>query len=195
MSVIKKVWKDPVGSAVIAGAILAVAGVGVATIQGWWPKIGVGVFDAAKWLVRSSSHPNWLLIVLWLSTLGAAFTLVAMAIERWRGVDEPPITWRSYCRDNFRGVAWQWTYTGGSHAKIERLTPLCPSCECILMRKDHDYYSGNFAYGLYCTHCEKSVADFNEDYYQLTQSVEILIDRNVRSGDWRRVVSAASSAG
>lgn len=179
--------KEQVVAGVIVAAIVAVAGAIGASLAGWWPKIFGLIGGAWNWFGSSSQHPNWLLLLLWGGVLLGLLRVSVRVFYHFRGSGEPEVTWRNYRRDHFHGVDWQWNYTSGASAKIISLTPLCPSCQCILVRKDHDYFSSNYAYGLYCTNCSRSAADFREDYHQLCQSTEILIDRKVRTGDWRNV--------
>ncbi|MBF9173185.1 hypothetical protein ABFU49_05430 [Xanthomonas campestris pv. campestris] len=187
MSIIKAIWKDPVGSKLIVAGISTICAAAWATFKGWWPSIFGGIGVLWNWFGSSSKHPNWLLLLLWGVALLALLRVAVRVVFHLRGSVEPEVTWRSYRRDHFHGVDWQWDYTSGAGAKIISLTPLCPSCECVLVHKVHDYFSSNFAYGLYCTHCGRNAADFRDDYHQLCQSTEILIDRKVRSGDWRNV--------
>src|SRR6266446_2741647 len=57
---LKKIWRDPVWSKVIAtgilGGILALVGAIYSESQGWFPTIG-------QWIASESKIPNWLLII------------------------------------------------------------------------------------------------------------------------------------
>ena len=196
MSMIKTIWKDPVGIAVIGGAILAITGSVIATSKGWWPKIWAGLGYAWNWLSLPSSHPNWLLIILWLSAFVVFFYIVARTIFTIRAANSSAPTWRSYRRDTFNGVVWHWGYGVGPHSSVESLTPICPSCQCQLMSKNYegDYYGDHYWYALYCTHCAKNVAEFKEQYVDTLRKIELLIGRNIRSGDWRKAIGAEISS-
>lgn len=189
MSMVKAIWKDQVGSKVIAGAILTVLGAVVAWLKGWWPKVWAGIVYGWNWLALSSTHPNWLLILLWLSAAVVVFYIAARTLYGMGASANLADTWQSYRRDQFNGVVWQWRYSAGPHSSVENLIPLCPRCQCQLTRKDSDgYYYGNSYYALYCTHCARNVAEFKEDYLDTLRSIELLIGRNIRSGDWTKAL-------
>src|SRR5690606_21766528 len=62
--VLKKAWTDPVWSAVIAGAILAVLGAALTYFAGWWPAISGFFAGLAPLAAGSTTVPNWLLALL-----------------------------------------------------------------------------------------------------------------------------------
>lgn len=195
MSIIKTIWKDPVGSKLIVAGISTICAAAWATFKGWWPRIGEGIIYGWNWLAMSSSHPNWLLILLWLLALVVFFYIAARTIFSMRASAGSAPTWRSYKSDQFNGVVWHWRYSAGPHSSVENLIPLCPTCQCQLMRKDSDgYYYGNSLYSLYCIHCATNVAEFKEEYPDTLHSIELLIGRNIRSGDWRKALGAEGAA-
>lgn len=192
MNMIKKIWKDPVGSAVIAGVILAIGGLVLATVKGWWSKIWAGLGYGWNWLLLPSSHPNWLLVILWLSAVVVFLFIAARTIARVRAANGSAPTWRSYRKDQFNGVVWHWNYGAGPNSSVEGLTPVCPSCQCQLVDKDYDGYlpGDHYWYALYCTHCAKNVAEFKEQYAHTRRDIKLLIGRNIRSGDWQKAFGA-----
>lgn len=194
MSIVKKIWKDPVVSAVIAGVVLAVAGSVWATLKGWWSTIGLGIAYGWHWLALSSSLPNWLLVVLSFCALAVVFLIAAIAISRLGGVGEPAVTWRSYRHDHYHGVDWQWSFEHGS-GNVEWLTPLCPSCQCQLVRESPDYFQSSVAFVLHCKHCRKNIAEFKDDYLQVLRDVGLLIQRKVRTGEWRNMIGQSLAVG
>ncbi|WP_143568378.1 hypothetical protein [Stenotrophomonas maltophilia] len=186
--------KEQVVAGVIVAAIGAVAGAIWASFAGWWPSIFGALRGLWNWLGSSSEHPNWLLILLWLSALAVAFVLVALAIERLRGPVEAKTTWRSYRRDHFHGVNWQWWYEDYSGG-VEGLTPLCPSCQCQLVRESPNYFNSNIAFTLHCKYCERNVGEFKENYDETLRDIRLLIQRKIRTNEWQDVVGNARASG
>lgn len=194
MSMIKTIWKDQVGSGLIVAAIIAAGASAWATFKGWWRSIGVGIVDGWNWLALSSTHPNWLLILLWLSALAVLLVLAALVIVRIRASEEPVVTWRSYRRDQFHGAEWQWWYNEYSGA-VENLIPLCPACQCQLVCESPDYFNSSIAFVLHCKHCDRNVAEFKEGYEETLRGIRLLIQRKIRTEEWRDVAAEVQASG
>ena len=61
---IRKAWKDPVWSKVIAAGIIAVLGIGTTYFVGLWPKIGILFSHVWNFFTGKTPLYNWLIIIL-----------------------------------------------------------------------------------------------------------------------------------
>lgn len=61
MSSAKAIWGDPVWSKVIAGAIIAIAGIVIPYFLNWWSAIGIAAKNIIGFMGEASSVPNWLI--------------------------------------------------------------------------------------------------------------------------------------
>lgn len=186
MSLLSKIWKDPVWSGVIGGGIVAAIGAVATTVQGGWTTLGGYLIRAWHWLGESSSSPNWLFLVLWLSLLVVVVALLAVGVAHLRQNQSGVSAW-SYTHDTFLGVDWQWRF-GKDSGKVYAIVALCPVCRCQLAPK----YTYGAGIQLHCEFCARSVASFNEDFDDVCKRVELLVHRKLRTGDWKAVESSVA---
>lgn len=183
MKWLKTAWKDPVGAGLITAAIVGISGVVFTTIKGWWPAVGTGISVAWSWLGQHSSLPNWLLLLLWPSLALVILVTVVDLIKSTTRSSGEGHDWREYTRDNFLGVDWQWRYATGN-ANIYSMTPLCPHCKCQLVA--NSLYTYPPETDLHCEFCARSVAKLAGDFGNAKARLELLIHRNLRTGDWQQ---------
>lgn len=122
---LKKVWNDPVWSAVLATVIVTVGGAIGTYLFGLWPTITAAISKAFGYLSQSSSIPNWLLLVISISALPTVLFIIALAWHRLRPNDaeqtgESHANWRTYTNDTFYGLQWRWNYYGGKVSGLLR---------------------------------------------------------------------------
>ncbi|SRR6266567_2373523 len=186
MVLLKRIWTDPVGSAVIAGVILA-ALLGAVSYFDWWPAIQSSV--AAGWtFVRSSTAvPNWLLGI---GVVCIAFALCIAVVVVWALLrPSPEGTWRHYTTDEFFGLRWQWKYLD-SNAQVYSLCPLCPKCQYqVTPQLVHTFPVGEMlavreGLTVVCDLCGHKVGPIDGDPQQLLSKVERLIHQKLRTGSW-----------
>lgn len=127
---LKKIWRDPVWSAVIAAAIVA----GGSYFAGLWPPIWQLVKATPSFLVTPVSMPLWLVILL-----VPALIIVIPLLKSFKSVREPGFS--SYTSDSLFDINWSWRWLPpgfyDSHYRITDLTPRCPSCHAILSINDY----------------------------------------------------------
>lgn len=127
---VRKLWKDPVWSAVIAAGIVA----GTTYLLGYWPHIWQFVKSIPSLLANPVSIPLWALI------LGVPVLSLAIPFFASFNTKKEP-RFLSYRSDTIFDIAWSWRWLPpgfhSSHYQIQDLTPRCPSCGAVLTI--HDY--------------------------------------------------------
>lgn len=184
----KDIWSDPVWSKVIAGAILAVAGVIITYFLDWWPAIGVATSGLFTYLGESSSIPNWIIGVGATCSLLVAFVVAAII---WQiifpsATDSEPSS-RTYISDQFYGLRWHWQYS--SSGDIYPLYPCCANCDYQVQPENVSGYSAVLQIQYRCDLCGKEVGPFDIDPDQIENRVERMIQQKLRTGSWHQKAS------
>jgi hypothetical protein len=82
----KRIWADPVWSKVIAGVFLAVGGVVISSLMGWWPNItpiASEIFSPVQsFLINSTLVPNWVLTAICLLWIIGVVFLITPFVRR-----------------------------------------------------------------------------------------------------------------
>lgn len=122
----KKVWRDPVWSAVIAAVILGVGGSVWAFASEIWGVVSTWPGAARDFLFAVTEVPNWLLAIL--SLCGVA-VLALMGLLAWVAVFDRkgPATPLSYTQDTIFNIRWRWRLA--SDGTIYNLASFCPYCD------------------------------------------------------------------
>ena len=122
---LKKIWHDSVWSEVIAQGIfdviktclvpvvLVFGVVAVAFLTGLWPKISEFSQKSILFVLSSSQVPNWLLLILCVTTVLYIIKMGRGTIHRFVSKENEP-AWKSYTEDLIEGIRWRWTYKDGS---------------------------------------------------------------------------------
>lgn len=129
------------------------------------------------WIIHPVSLPLWMAVLLPIS--GVVF----MRAVYWRiSRSAKPAAWLLYRKDEFFGVTWIWTYSGG---EINQLVPLCPRCEYELENHPMAFYKATGLVTLNCGNCgfQKSL---DEPIYNVEDRVRRLIARNIRTQEFPR---------
>ncbi len=178
---LKALWKDPVWSNVIAGALVAAIGAVVVYLSGLWPDIAVWLPATWNWLYLATSVTNWLLLLL---SLLAAASLLLLGLVAWIVfTDGKPLgpDWNSYTSDNFFGLRWRWRYSAG---KITDLNTYCPQCDYQVFPHNASSFKVIERIGFICDVCSKPLEGFDGSYPEMESKVERLIQQKVRTGKW-----------
>jgi hypothetical protein len=122
-----------------------------------------------------------------------AVALVAAVVGIIRSLRRPE--WYKYAEDIFDGVLWRWRY---SDRRIVDLVPLCPNCDMALAYRS-SLKSAGWGFGqdaeLFCERCDDAIIQkYSGPYHQLEHSIIRKVDRNIRTGDWKEIVSKRTSA-
>jgi hypothetical protein len=161
---LKSIWKDPVWSAVIAGAIATALGAVGTLLLGLWPAIGGWFVNLWKVAAQPSPLTNW---VVWLLAVLTIPTLLMLIALMWGAVRPSPAAvsvatddWRMYTEDEFLGLRWRWKYfTGGG---MERPVPFCPSCDYQVFPHQASAYNVIDRIGFHCDSCGRNLPEFND---------------------------------
>jgi hypothetical protein len=184
---LKRIWKDPVWSSVIAGGILAVAGVGGTFFLGLWPSIGVWFLGVLAFALRPSELPNW---AIWLLGAFGLPTLLLLLSLMWGLVrpnrDVTGKNWRAYTEDEFLGLRWRWMYLQSGN--VGRPKPFCPSCDYQVFPHHASAYDVIDRIGFHCDSCGRTLPEFNESFGSLQSKIERFIQQKLRTGGWRESV-------
>ena len=178
---LKAAWKDPVWSAVIAAAVIAVISALGTYFLGFWPSIASGITIAWTWLFASTGVVNWLLLLLSLVSTSA---LVIVGLVVWDSSASSKVTgphWTSYTEDRFFGLRWRWRYAG---SRIVDLNTFCPSCDFQVFPHNASAYSVVDRIGFSCDSCGKNLGEFDESLSHLESKAERFVQQKLRNGTW-----------
>lgn len=184
---IKTLWKDPVWSKVIATGILALLAYVGAYLLGLLPAIVDFFVRLWSFLIASSSLPNWLIAIMAIPCLMLGWALLVELKDRMSNEDSEPVNWKSYKKDNFFGLLWVWGYSGN---RIDGLHSLCPNCEYQILPRNVSAYAVVPRFECICDDCGCSAGSFEGDPRELLYKVELKIQKEVRTGNWVKKVSA-----
>jgi predicted RNA-binding Zn-ribbon protein involved in translation (DUF1610 family) len=184
MELLKKLWKDPVWSKVIATGIIALI-VAVATyILNLWPDILSLIKLTWGFITSSTSTPNWLLTIMAIP----CFLFVMAILPSLKGKKNQTSSFTDYVKDNFEGLSWGWRYHG---QQITNLHCLCPKCQYqIIPRAEHDYQKGGFVYIYACEECGYKVSPVAIENHEFEQKIELKIQKKLRTGEWIEALNA-----
>lgn len=178
---LKRLWKDPVWSAVIAAAVLAAAGAVGTYLLDLWPVISQFFASLARTAGEPSQLPTWL---FWLVTAFAIPTVVALVALMWSVVRpaESMATWRTYTEDFFLGLRWRWKYfdDGG----LRDVVPFCPHCDFQVFPHHASSFVAVERIGFHCDSCGRDLPTFEESYESLESKIHRFIQQRLRRGSW-----------
>lgn len=206
LSVIKRIWHDPVGSKVIsAGVIAALAGVGGNLRFHWWSWAGLlGWFRIARqatwaFIFASTPFPHWLVGLSCLVVVAIPILIVAAASPSNRLISLPEFArtqapaWHSYTSDVFHGVRWRWGYdhTG----QLTEPTCYCPKCDCqLVIHNIPDRFTGDHRTAFHCVGCNRDIREVDKPVDYVIGTVGVFIDKNIRNKTWPTAVAASPNS-
>jgi hypothetical protein len=137
-----------------------------------------------NYFVSSTPIPRWLLWLLILMSVATLFRLVRPLLKRRN--NEPKVT--MYTEDSFEGVTWRWSYDWGNNPTD--ILPFCPYCDTMLVHSESSFWNENPKVSFYCERCKQVRAEIEGGRRSYAISmIARLIDRKIRSEEWRRLVS------
>jgi hypothetical protein len=197
-SVLMKVWNDPVGSKIIAAAIIfAVGGVAAWVAHHWshvwWPSLRRGVAAARAYLVGTSSLPHWGLALL---VLGAGLFVVvvlvvaiAIVVQVIKQNQHDPPDWLAYTMDNFFGLKWVWRYEGNREVRLRGV--FCPNCNYQLGPDDTSMFASRVSF--HCDSCLRTVPVDGHSWESLQSVVERLVHQKLRNRTYPRIARPSAT--
>lgn len=179
----KKIWDDAVWSKVIAGAILAAAGVVITYLMNWWPAIAGVVASLFGFLAEASSVPNWLIGI---GIVCSVLVLIIAAMILWQAVSPTSGTSREasrgYLTDTFFGLRWRWQY--GGDGDIRDLYACCEHCDYQVHAENVSGYDAVPSMLFRCDLCSSTAGPFNEEPFEFESKIRRRIQQKLRTGTW-----------
>lgn len=179
LSLLKKIWGDPVWSKVIAAAILGTAAIATAYLKGWRPSFTTLVRDAISFALAKSPVPNWLLALFILCSLGLLFLF---GIAFWPSSGKAPFR-VSFREGNFFHIRWRWSY--GPDGDIDRLSAFCPVCDLQIHPQYVNSYREPDRVEYRCEDCRALLHEFNIPQEDVESLIIRHIHKNIRTGRWK----------
>lgn len=182
-------------NSVVGAVAAAIVSALIPAVRDWvWgglQTVGTGFAYCWALLVRVYPIPGWLVLI------GVAFAVPALLsfIRRMRGPKEP--SWvDSYFEDHMHSVVWRWRYLA---SQIIDLYPYCPACDAQLVYEelfDEDSMRWQRTVNrtaFHCEHCGDVKTTIEGDRRYVMAKVEREITRRIRTGDWKRQISAGGA--
>lgn len=170
---LKKIWSDPVWSAVTASAIVS----GGSGLIAWGRKTSL------HWLLGYETNVLVLMLVAFVLAISIISSL--QWLTYYRRIKEG----RSYYnKDEFLGILWRWKYD--TQNRIGTPIPFCVNCGQPLL---YDFVGGSFVLpksSWRCDHCGSLFPFPLETRTEIYDKVRFLISRNLTDGSWRLKVDA-----
>lgn len=185
MTIVKRLWNDPVWSKVIAGVILAAGATIGAYFLNWWPIIGRFTRSGYNFILFTTSVPNWLLVILGIVCLPTIFLVLSLIWEKTHIKNkDTEADWRSYKTDIYFGLRWRWKYFQGG--AIHDVNTFCPLCDFQVFPYNASAYSIIDRIGYHCDSCGSDLGQLDESQGSLENKVIRLIQQKLRNGSWQR---------
>lgn len=184
---LKKLWNDPVGSKVIATAIVALLAFATSYFAGWWPT----VWDATKsfflWFGETTPTYNWVLVIAGCLFL-LALVLAVAALRESGNREGQAVSHMLYTLDTFEGLTWRWKI--GERGVIWDLYAFCPSCDYQVFAHSASSFRALDVIQYSCDSCGYRTREFQESAEHLESRVVRLIQQKLRNGSWLDVVKS-----
>jgi hypothetical protein len=175
--VLKKIWKDPVWSKVIAAGIIAIIAAVSSYLLGWWAGI-ISQLRMLWYFIKSSTPlPNWLIAILIIGTITA---LVILAIVL-KAIIFKINTSTTYKEDKFFDIRWRWDCD--SFGGIHNLSSFCPICDYQIYPRNISGYAIVDHNVYICEECQKTIHDFDSglNVSAIEDRVIRIIQKNMRN--------------
>ena len=177
---IRSLWRDSVGSEVIAAIILAIGG---SLVGLFWSDVLSYLGNVLGWFMTKSSIPNWLLTLLITVSSVSALLVIWSLFSLIRRNEDNPQHWKDYKKDLFFGVVWRWEYQPPYHVPSP-LYCFCPHCDYQL---DPQFQLSRRTSGseaiLNCPDCF-FFCTIKGDWSEIERKLQMKIQKHVRSGMW-----------
>ena len=183
MTMILKIWKDPVWSKVIATGIIT----GIAALSLYWYYGWLIIKDAIMLvyhlILSTTAIPNWLLGILIIPTLLFTYVILILLKEKLTDTNISQDSYKNYVSDDFFGLNWVWSYS--TNGSISNLHSLCPHCNYQIIAKDISNYHVIPRLGFVCDECGYKAEAFQGYYVELEQKIRLKIQKNLRTNEWK----------
>jgi uncharacterized membrane protein len=170
---IRKIWKDPVWSAVIAAGLFAVISSASSLFIFGWTKSVRLVIGLWNWIISCSYIPNYVTLFGGITSLIVVIIIILKQYKHYIVKDK-------YTKDNIYNVVWRWNY--GPGGEIYDLKSYCPKCDYEIHPVNIGPYAIIKHYALGCDLCKVKLHDFNtgDDISNIESKLIRLIEKNIR---------------
>lgn len=185
---LRKIWKDPVWSTVIATGLLFFLTATGTYFLNWWPSIQSFFKTIWQFFVASTSVPNWLLLILCICAVMVTIALGAICWAATRPSTESK-SWRQYTTDNFFNLKWHWSL--GRDGDIYNLFPCCEGCEYqVTPTETYHGFDSERHTAFECDACNRDRVLIKGSQYEIESKVQRFIQQKLRTGSWVDAVDA-----
>jgi hypothetical protein len=168
--VLKKIWKDPVWSVVIATGIIAAFAAVSNYFLGWWTGVIAQLKKSWHFMQYTTPLPNWLIGIL----IFGAIAAISILLIKFKATPSKAITPKSYKDDIFFDIHWRWICD--SFGGIHDLSSFCQICDYQIYPRNIVGYAAAGDHIVYiCEECQKTIHDFD-----VGLSVAAIEDRVIR---------------
>ena len=186
---IKKHWRDPVWSSVIATSLVAM----FTYFLDWWPLFIRAILAVWEFVISSTSVSNWLLGIMIITCL-LLILIIAIWYVVWKKniqylkINAQP-NWRNYITDNFFNIRWTWRYDETN--KMVDLYSFCPNCDFQIYPKRYSNFVREFTHiNYHCENCGRDFGNFSDDIAQFENMIIRHAQRKMRNGEWMNTQSS-----
>jgi len=171
--IILKLWTDPVWSKIIAAIIIFTV---PAYYWNLWASIVNYYTFVTSFLAGTTKITNWILILLILISALSVIIFIKLLVSS-------RLDWKNYTSDSFFGVSWHWKYS--SDGSILNLYSCCSECDYQIFSKNISGYNSISKLVFHCDCCDSVTDIFDGEQYELESRVKRLIQKNIRTGQWK----------
>lgn len=167
----KKAWKDPVGSKVIAAAIIAVLSSLYLSLSGNW---GIVYSPVKRAILYDLVLPVWAILLVCSTCILAPFIFL-----RWRKCPNTEIESEEKKDEyiNLLGLRWRWI---DGIFGIDNIRSFCPECDLEVSPQRVRRFQKPDAYGYKCDSCEWQSELSRNDPYKNVDLVKREIEKQKR---------------
>lgn len=183
MERLRRVWKDPVWSKVIAGAITT-AGIAIYAFVN--ERFARWIADSASFignsLARPTTIPAWSLILVVVVSAVLPIAILFLLSRRQSEQLAPSDPHQDYRDDIVFDFRWRWSF--GYDQRAFDITMYCPRCDYEL--KPRMFEGSHAEKGCYrCSYKPSRALGYVEDEDHLTHAVALEVERRARSEEWK----------
>jgi hypothetical protein len=183
LTLIKKIWHDPVWSKVVATIFVGIAGYLLDLLE-ILIQTGKSVF---AWLIRSSEISNWIFLITLLCTF-IVITFLLVTIWQSLRLNVASDDWKKhYCEDVLNDVLWRWSYLYSG--QIDKLHSFCPECDFQVYESSGGAFNAVPHTIIKCDNpsCSKNIlCDFQGDSDEFKSFILRSIQQKIRTGNWSK---------
>jgi hypothetical protein len=180
MNFLIKVWRDPVGSKVIATGIIGLLLTLTTFAFNLWTDVLLLLKFAWSFISSNTSTPNSLLILM-------AIPCILFLRAIFYSLIKKEIKTTAYIKDHFEGLNWSWGY---QKENIINLHCLCPKCQYqIIPKGEYQYPNPSVLLKYTCEECGYQMPTISLEQYEFEGKIRLKIQQKIRTGAWIKALN------